>query len=175
MHELTAWRAARAAARSVLRGGARLRADRRGLGAGRLGRSGFGIVEIALVLAALAVLAPPVWSAAARARERFLVRDAREEAARLFAEARWTAIADGGATVVLASDPPSGMVVSATGDTVAFADLGRGGMSLRWTGRAEVDFGPMGLGRVASRTLTFSLGSERRRLVVSAYGRVSRR
>lgn len=143
--------------------------------AGRAGRGGFAILEIALVLVALAALAPPVWSAAARVRERFLVRDAREEAARLFAAARWTAIADGGATVVLASDPPSGTVVSATGDTVAFADLGRGGLSLTWTGRRAVTFGPLGLGRVASRTLTFSLGEERRRLVVSTYGRVSRR
>lgn len=144
-------------------------------GRGRLGRSGFGLIEVALVLAALAVLAPPIWSAAARVRERFLVRNAREEAARLFAAARWTAIADGGATVVLAADPPSGMVVSATGDTVAFARLGRDGMSLSWTGRDRVAFGPLGLGRVASRTLTFSLGGESRRLVVSTYGRVSRR
>lgn len=138
-------------------------------------RAGFAVVELALVLALLAVLAPPVWTAAAGMRDAARVNWAREEAARLFAQARWTAIADGGARVVLVADPPSGLVVSATGDTVAFADLGPGGVSVSWTGRDAVVFGPLGLGKAASRTLTFSLRGRSRQLVVSIYGRVSRR
>ncbi len=127
------------------------------------------------MLALLAVLAPPVWTAAAEMLDAFMVREAREQAARLFAEARWAAVADGGAKVLLVQDPPSGLVVSDAGDTVAFADLGLGGVSVAWTGRDAVSFGPLGLGKMAARTLTFSLRGQSRQLVVSSYGRVLRR
>lgn len=140
--------------------------------------SGFAIVEVVVVLALLAALVPPAWGSVARIREAFLVHEAREAAARLFAEARWTALAEGGAAVVLRRDPPAGLVESAAGDTVQVADLGRGGVSLSWRGNQEtarLRYGPLGLGRVSSRTLEFALGDASRSLVISSLGRVSRR
>ncbi len=138
-------------------------------------RSGFAIIEVAVVLALLAVLAPPIWGSGARVRDALLVHEVREAAARLFAEARWTAVAEGDATVVLHGEPPSGLVVSASGDTVALADLGRGGVSVNWQGTVQLRYGPLGLGRVSSRTLKFALRNESRRLVISSFGRVSRK
>lgn len=141
-------------------------------------REGFAIIEVAVVMALLAVLVPPVWGSGARVRDAFLVHEVREEVARLFAEARWTAVAEGGATVVLRAEPPSGVVVSAAGDTVSIADLGRGGVSLSWRGgqaAVRLRYGPLGLGRVSSRTLEFELREASRSLVISSLGRVSRR
>lgn len=140
--------------------------------------SGYSIIEIATLLAILAALAPPLLSSAIRLRTSFYLRRAQEEAARLFAEARWTAIGEGGATVELGVDPPMGIVVSATGDTVTSAYLGDGGVALQLSrGRptARVRYGPLGLGLVSSQTVRLTLAGEERSLVVSSLGRVSRR
>lgn len=141
-------------------------------------RSGHSLIEIAMVLVILVALAPPLIGSAAGLRTSFLLSRAREEAARLFAEARWAAVGEGGATVILNAVPPWGAVVGAVGDTTRYTELGEGGVSLRLSrGRANsrVRFGPLGLGLVSSQTLTFELGGEERRLVISSLGRVSRR
>lgn len=141
-------------------------------------RYGYSIIEIAMALVILVALTPPLIGSAADLRRSFLLSRAREEAARLFAEARWVAVGEGGAIVVLNADPPWGAVVTNDGDTTRLAELGEGGVSLRLSrGRpnSRVRFGPLGLGLVSSQTLTFELGGEERRLVVSSLGRVSRR
>ena len=141
-------------------------------------RSGHSLIEIAMVLVILVALARPLIGSAADLRTRFVLSRAQEEAARLFAEARWAAVGEGGATVILNAVPPWGAVVSAAGDTTKFTELGEGGVSLRLSrGRANsrVRFGPLGIGLVSSQTLTFELGGEERRLVISSLGRVSRR
>lgn len=145
---------------------------------GRPARSGHSLIEIAVVLAILAALVPPVLGSAGRLRTSVVLRRAQEEAARLFADARWIAVAAGGATVVLTAEPPGGVVVNPAGDTVRTAVLGTGGVSLglsRGRARSRVRFGPLGLGLVSSQTLTFRLAGEERRLVISSLGRVSRR
>ena len=142
------------------------------------GRSGHSLIEVAVALAVLAVLAPPVIRSAGRMHTSFLLVRAQEEAARLFADARWTAVGAGGATVVLTADPPLGVVLTASGDTAGTAALGAGGVSLglsRGRARTRVRFGPLGLGLVSSQTLTFRLAGDERRLVISSLGRVSRR
>ena len=142
------------------------------------GRSGHSLIEIVTVLVILAVLAPPVIGSAGRLRASFLLLRAQEEAARLFADARWVAVGSGGATVVLTADPPRGAVLAPGGGTVRTVDLGAGGVSLRLSrgrARSRLRFGPLGLGMVSSQTLTFRLAGEERRLVVSSLGRVSRR
>ena len=142
------------------------------------GRAGYTIIEVAAVLAVLAILAPPVVTSVARLRAEYLLGRAQEEAARLLAEARWTAIGTGGATLELASTPPRGVVVSAAGDTVAAADLGEGGVSLqlsRGRSTARIRYGPLGLGLVSSQTIRFELADEERLLVISSLGRVVRR
>ena len=131
-----------------------------------------------MVLVIIAALAPPLIASAADLRTSFLLSRAREEAARLFAEARWAAVGEGAATVVVNADPPWGAVVTAAGDTTKLTELGAGGVSLRLSrGRANsrVRFGPLGLGLVSSQTLTFELAGEERQLVISSMGRVSRR
>ena len=49
-------------------------------------RSGFSIIEIAMVLVILVALAPPLIGSAGELRRSFLLSRAREDAARLFAE-----------------------------------------------------------------------------------------
>ncbi len=139
---------------------------------------GYSIIEIAAVLALLAVLAPPLLGSAARLRTSFCLSRSQEEVARLLVEARWTAIGEGGATVELTADPPWAMLISAAGDTVAEAPLGKGGVALQLSrGRptARIRYGPLGLGLVSSQTIRFTLAGEERSLVVSSLGRVARR
>ena len=141
-------------------------------------QAGYSIIEIAVLLVVLATLAPPLLGSAQKLRTSFYLQRSREEAARLFAEARWTAVTHGGATVELGTDPARGVVISAAGDTVMVASLDEGGVALglsRGRATARVRFGPMGLGMVSSQTLRFGLAGEERRLVLSSLGRVSRR
>ena len=141
-------------------------------------RAGYSIIEIAMLLVMLAALAPPLLASAGRLRTSFYLRRSQEEAARLFAEARWTAVGVGGATVELTSEPPVGVLIAATGDTVMATNLGEGGVLLRLSRdrvSSRVRFGPMGLGLVSSQTLRFALAGEERSLVISSLGRVSRR
>lgn len=142
------------------------------------GRGGFSLIELMLVLACAAALAPPLAGSAAKLRRDFELRQAQEEAARLLALARWTAAGTGGAVVELVADPPGGVVLSAAGDTVASARFGSGGATLRLSrdrASARLRFGPLGLGLVSSQTLAFSAAGEERLLVVSSLGRVTRR
>ena len=141
-------------------------------------RAGYSFIEIAVLLAILAVLAPPLLTSAVRLRTSFYLSRSQEEVARLLAAARWAAIGEGGATLELTADPPWGIVVSAAGDTVAAAALGEGGVALQLSrGRpsARVRYGPLGLGLVSSQTIRFTLAGEERSLVVSSLGRVARR
>ena len=141
-------------------------------------RAGYSIIEIATLLAILAVLAPPLLASAVQLRTSFYLSRSQEEAARLLAEARWAAIGEGGATLELTASPPGGIVVSAAGDTVAMAVLGDGGVALQLSrGRptARIRYGPLGLGLVSSQTIRFTLAGEERSLVVSSLGRVARR
>ena len=141
-------------------------------------RSGYSIIEVAVLLVVLGALAPPLFGSAHKLRTAFYLERSREEAARLFAEARWAAVAHGGATVELATDPARGVVIAAGGDTVMAASLGEGGVMLglsRGRATARVRFGPMGVGMVSSQTLRFGLAGEERLLVLSSLGRVSRR
>lgn len=160
MHELTSLRAGGAASRRYVT------------------KAGYSLIEVTVALAIIAALAPPVLGAATSLRTSFSLRRSQENAARLLAEARWTAIRDGSAAVEFVASPPAGRVVSATGDTVMAADLGQGGVVLQLSrGRAtsRVRYGPMGLGWVSSQTLRFTRADQERALVVSSLGRVVRR
>ena len=140
--------------------------------------AGHSLIEVMVALAVIAVLAPPVLGAATNLRTSFLLRGSVENASRLLAEARWTAVRDGSAVVELVAAPPRGRVVSATGDTVMVADLGQGGVALhlsRDRATSRVRYGPMGLGWVSSQTLRFTRAGQERALVISSLGRVARR
>ena len=141
-------------------------------------RAAYSLIEVTVALAIIAALAPPVLGAATSLRASFALRRSQESAARLLAEARWTAVREGSATVEFVASPPFGRVVSATGDTVVVADLGHGGVVLQLSrGRAasRVRYGPLGLGWVSSQTLRFANAGRERALVISSLGRVARR
>jgi hypothetical protein len=76
-------------------------------------------------------------------------------------------------------ETPPRVRIEAGADTVAVLDLGASfGVTLDLGGSlsiARLRYDPLGIGRVASRTLVFRKGDARSLLVVSAYGRVSRR
>ena len=139
---------------------------------------GHSLVELVFVVMLVSVAAASVAPAARRQRDRTMVVGAREAVVGLLAEARIAAIERGGASVGVYVDP-------------ARAEAIAGGVTLRRVGLA-VDFGvtvalsggassadlsydALGIGRVASQTITFRRGAEVAELVVSAHGRARRR
>ena len=110
--------------------------------------------------------------------DRMAVLGAREEAVGLFHRARMEAVARGGVGLVVETSPPAMRIVaglsSSAVEEVAFGN----GVELtlsRDRAAVELTFDAMGLGRVASQTLRFSRGSAQAELVVSSFGRVTRR
>ena len=141
-------------------------------------RRGASVLELLVVVSILSVLTAPMASYGTSLQRRFRLDAANEEAARLLARARWVAVSNGGAAIDFTAEPPMGVVTTVFGDTVLSRSLGEGGVSLtlsRGRETSRVRFGPLGLGRVSSQTLTFSIGAEERRLVISSLGRITRR
>lgn len=103
---------------------------------------------------------------------------AREAVAGLVAEARAEAMARGSAVVVVETSPGSASL-EAPGRPVrripVQADLGVEIALSRGRGAAELRYNVLGLGQVASETVSFRRGRAEAALVVSGYGRVRRR
>jgi len=141
------------------------------------GLSGFTLLELATVLLLLGLFLTGLLPAARRQLDRTAVLGAREEVAGLFHRARFEAVCQGGATILLETDPATATLL-AGGEImtrVALDDRYRVSLSLSRGGlEAELRFDPLGLGRVASQTLRFERGDARAGLVISAYGRVVR-
>ncbi len=103
---------------------------------------------------------------------------AREAGAALLARARVDALGAGASRVTIL--PGRGHLERSLGGTlrerVNLED--RYGVSLDMSGRdtiASIEFNALGLGRMSARTLRFERGSTSASLVISTYGRVSRR
>ena len=140
-------------------------------------RHGFTILELAGVLALLAVAAvlslPTGWSV----RERLSVVGAREELVGLITRARGEALRHGGASLIVIRNPAE-VRVEAGGEILHRVDLGatwRTELVLSG-GRPsfELRFDALGLGRMAARSITLTRGSAVARLIISAYGRIRR-
>lgn len=111
-------------------------------------------------------------------RDRWAVTQAREASAALLARARVDALGSGASRVTIV--PGRGHLERSLGGTLRErVDLGeRYGVSLAISGRdtlATIEFNALGLGRMSARTLRFGRGARQASLVISTYGRVSRR
>lgn len=141
-------------------------------------RSGFTLLELSTVLFLLGISLSALLPAALYQSDRAAVLGAREEVAGFFHRARFEAVTHGGAILHLEIAPASvGLLFG--GEMVERSDLGKEyGVALELSrGRSDADlhFDALGLGRVASQTLTFTRGEARALLVISAYGRMVRR
>lgn len=148
------------------------------LGAPWVMRPGYTLVELAFVVLLLGMTGLMVLPSVHRLGDRMAVVGAREAVAGLFAEARIDALQLGGATVRIRSGPWRAWAeagdsvlgrVDLARDFSVSVSIGRGGSS------ADVHYDALGMGQVASETLTFLRGDERTELVISGYGRVRRR
>ena len=139
---------------------------------------GFTLFECLVVLAIVGIgvaLGLPVLQ---NERDRWAVTRAREATAALLARARVDALGWGESAVTISRG--HGRMERRRGGAVRErVDLGRRyGVSLGMSGRdtlATIAFNALGLGRMSARTLRFERGSASASLVVSTYGRVSRR
>jgi Tfp pilus assembly protein FimT len=139
-------------------------------------RTGFTLIEIATVLVLCGTLVGIAVPSIARTADRLAVRSARSELASAVSVARSTAMAVGGATLVI--DVPAARawvepVSGASPGTVL--ELGaRYGVTLHGTRveRLALRFDGLGIGRMAGTTLQVRRGTASTSFVVSAYGRV---
>ncbi len=138
---------------------------------------GHTLLELITTLLLLGMAWSLLHPVARRWTDRSAVEGARERVVGLLDRARSQARADGGAEVEIRAD--EGVLTLRSGDVeVARADLRTDGISLDAGGGGDtivIRFDALGLGRVASRTLTFRRRDGRAELVVSALGRVTRR
>lgn len=138
---------------------------------------GFTLLELAVVLFLLSLTLGHLLSAGRRQVDRLAVLGAREEVVGLLHRARMEAVANGGASVRLFTDPPR-VELEAKGMILERRELEREyGIDLGLTrDRKEVElrFGPLGIGHVSGQTLRFRRGTKTAELVISSLGRVSR-
>lgn len=141
-------------------------------------RGGFTLLELITVVTILGLALAEGLPAARRIMDGMAVAGAREAVVGVFHNARAEAVARGGARIVLRASTTvvelwSGGALRSSLDLTE--DLGvtmtlSAGADLR-----EVEYDPLGLGRVASLTIVFTRGSAESGLVVSSLGRVTRR
>jgi len=135
-------------------------------------------VELCATLLILAVGVSFVAPRARHLQDRMAVVAAREAVAGLVAQARAEALARGSAVVVVETSPGSASL-EAAGLPVrripVQADLGVEVALSRGRSAAELRYNALGLGQVASETVSFRRGGAEAALVVSGYGRVRRR
>jgi prepilin-type N-terminal cleavage/methylation domain-containing protein len=141
-------------------------------------RRGFTLLELVTVVTLVGLALAEALPAARALMDRMAVVGAREATVGVFHRARMEAVARGGARIVLVASPAA-VELWSDGTLHLGLDLA-GDFGIEMTlsaGRevAEIGFDPLGLGRVASQTLTFTREEARAGLVVSSFGRVTRR
>lgn len=138
---------------------------------------GHSLVELLLVLTLIGTTTASVAPTVRRYGDRAAVIAAREAVVGLLAEARLAAVETGEASVRL-SGPPWAAAVLIGDSTVRFLSLeGEHAVGLELNGSAssvELEYGPLGIGRLANQTVGFRRADAYAELVVSGYGRVRR-
>ena len=139
---------------------------------------GHTLVELTFVLLLVGVAVSSVAPTARKARDRAAVVAAREMLVGLVAEARQAAIETGAAGVRLLEAGGVAEVVTAEAVLRRVVLTSELGVSLELGGsRSDVElrYDALGLGRMASQTVTLRRGDAAAELIVSSYGRVRRR
>ena len=139
---------------------------------------GHTLVELLFVLVLTGTTVASLAPTARRQRDRSLVLGAREAVVGLLAEARLAAMETGSAGVRITTSPAAAEVFVGTAPLRRAALHADYGVAVSLSGSAasvDVAFDALGLGRLASQTITFRRGAESAELVVSGYGRVRRR
>jgi type II secretory pathway pseudopilin PulG len=138
---------------------------------------GYSLIELVLVMLLMTLTVATFAPAARRQRDRAGVVGAREAVVALIAEARSTAMERGTGSVHIAAAPP---LAEARSGGAALRRIALGtefGVALSLSGsddEVDLTYDALGLGRLASQTITFRRGSAAASLVVSGYGRVRR-
>ena len=139
---------------------------------------GFTLIELVFVCLLASLLAGALAAPSRTLRDRTATVVARDGLAALVLEARTQAPAHWGATVALEGPPWRAWVEA--GDTLLGSlalgeDLGVTVVLSRDRTRARLSFDVLGLGRMAGETIRLRRGDAEAVLVVSAYGRITRR
>jgi prepilin-type N-terminal cleavage/methylation domain-containing protein len=138
-------------------------------------KSGFTLLELCVVLALLGLGLSLLVPRATRQLDRAAVLAAREATVAQIARARREARVSGGATLQLRRSGSRLWVESAVPIRDTLRLEARFGVRLVLSTESQsLPFDALGIGRLTSRTLSFSRGRERAALAVSAYGRVRR-
>ena len=139
-------------------------------------RRGAGLLELGVVLLLLGLLTAAGLAGVGRLRDHWGARGAREAVAALVREARGRAVARGGATLSLTAS--AGRAVLRVGGltlrSVHLRDEFGVGLDLGGAETVDLTVDAAGVGRMSARTVHFTRGRARTRLVISAYGRVRR-
>lgn len=140
---------------------------------------GVTLIELAIALVVIGVLLGTGAVPFARALDRYAVRGARDALAAGLAHARATAIASGGAELVIDLRAARYRVHIAGGSTAPPVDLrAQYRVVVSADGQAADSiafrFDALGIGRMTSRTIRFRRGRAEAGLTVATYGRVRR-
>ncbi len=140
-------------------------------------RHGFTLLELAGVLALLALTAVLSFPMGRGVRERLSVIGAREELVGLITRARGEALRRGGPSLLVVRDPAEGRI-EARGELLHRVELGATWrIELVLSGgrpTVELRFDASGLGRMAASWVTLTRGAAVARLIRSAYGGIRR-
>jgi prepilin-type N-terminal cleavage/methylation domain-containing protein len=139
-------------------------------------KRGHTLLELTIVLSLLGLIAAVAVGSARRQADELAARAAREELAGLIQRARVEARLPGEARVALRNGGPAALRVPPD-SVIAVVDPGEEGVRFRIHGSrdaAELRFGPLGIGRAASLTVSLERGSASSTLVVSSHGRIRR-
>lgn len=141
-------------------------------------RHGYTLLEMTVVTSLAALVLAAGIPAAHRSIDRMAVVGAREGLVGMIVRTRAEARARGEATLVVDARSGLARIQSAMG-VVDSLDLDAAFGVRVETGATDrpaiLEFDALGIGRVASRTISVRRGSARAEVVVSSYGRVSRR
>ena len=139
-------------------------------------RTGYTLLEIAIVLTIAAIILLLAVPTLARGRDALAVRSARSDLANAVALARSTAIVAGGAQVIINAPAATVTVQTASGavtrDTLFLRTMY--GVTVESDGAVPtvLRFDALGIGRLANATVRVRRGGQMAALTVSSYGRV---